>query len=245
MVSVYSYLSLELITGNKFAKIERVVYSKIDFVRGIKRPNGPYVLVTHNGDEGINANHLQILEDPNLIRWFGQNVEIEHPKLESIPIGLANEQWGHGNEHIFKSVMESDIKKTNTLYCNNTIWSHVGERIKCNEVMSKFGIKNGERVSFDTYLENIKKSYFTVAPDGNGVDTHKLWECLYLGTVPIVTKSINSNFYSDLPILFIDSWEDFNVNELTVGLYNDIMKKAKPERLDFNYYKEKILKCID
>jgi hypothetical protein len=235
---------MELITGNKFAQIERVVYSKIDFVRGIKRPEGPYVLITHNGDEGINANHLSILEDPNLIRWFGQNVEIQHPKLESIPIGLANGEMER-NENLYWSVIESGLPKSKMIYCNITVWSHVGERAKCVEALTKYGLKNSERVSIDEYLIDIKKSYFAVAPDGNGVDTHKLWECLYLKTVPIVTRSINSDFYSDLPILFIDSWEDFNINDLTIDLYNEIMKKSNPEKLDFNYYKEKILKCID
>jgi hypothetical protein len=235
---------MELITGNKFAKIKGVVYSKIDFVRGIKRPNGPYVLITHNGDEGINANHLSILEDPNLIRWFGQNVEIEHPKLESIPIGLANGEMER-NEDIYIKLIREQEDKTNLLYCNNTMWSHVGERAKCLEALNRNGLVNSERVSIDVYLENIKKSYFAVSPDGNGVDTHKLWECLYLKTVPIVTRSINSNFYSHLPILFIDSWDDFNLKDLTVDLYNEIMEKYDPEKLDFNYYKEKILKCID
>ncbi len=235
---------MELITGNKFAGIERVVYSKIDFVRGIKRPEGRYILITHNGDEGINANHLHILEDPNLIRWFGQNVEIEHPKLESIPIGLANGEIER-NEKLYEHIIARKGVKTNILYYNCTIWNHVGERSKCLEAMSKFGLKNSERVSIDVYLENIKNSYFAVAPDGNGVDTHKLWECLYLGTVPIVTKSINADFYRDLPILFIDSWEDFNLNDLTVELYNEIMKKHNPEKLDFDYYKQKILQWLD
>jgi hypothetical protein len=244
MGSGYSYLSMELITGNKFAKIERVVYSKIDFVRGIKRPKGRYVLITHNGDEGINASHLQILEDPNLIRWFGQNVEIEHEKLESIPIGLANGEMER-NEKLYVDIIARETNKDSMLYFNCTIWNHVGERAKCLEALKRFGLENSERVSIDVYLENIKRSYFAVSPDGNGVDTHKLWECLYLGTVPIVTRSINSKFYEDLPILFIDSWEDFNLNDLTVDLYNEIMKKANPEKLDFNYYREKILKCID
>jgi hypothetical protein len=241
---VYSYLNMELITGNKFAKIERVVYSKIDFVKGIKRPEGPYVLITHNGDEGINASHLHILEDKNLIRWFGQNVEISHPKLESIPIGLANGEMER-NEKLYVDFINRETKKEQMVYCNFTMWGHVGERAKCLRAIKRFGLDNSERVSIDVYLENIKNSYFTLAPDGNGVDTHKLWECLYLGTVPVVTRSINSNFYSDLPILFIDSWDDFNLSDLTVDLYNEIMKKSNPEKLDFNYYKEKILKCID
>jgi hypothetical protein len=244
MVSVYSYLNMELITGNKFAKIEGVVYSKIDHVRKVARPKKPYVLVTHNGDQHIDGSHLSILNDPNLIRWFGQNVNIVHPKLESIPIGLANGEIER-NEMLYIDIIARWMKKENMVYCNNTMWSHVGERTKCNNAMERYGLKNSERVSIDVYLENIKKSYFALCPDGNGVDTHKLWECLYLKTIPVVTKSINSNFYSNLPILFIDDWDDFNPNSLSAELYNTIIKKHDPEKLDFEYYKNKILKWLD
>ena len=172
-------------------------------------------MITHNGDYGVNGSHIEILNDPNLIRWFAQNVEINHPKLESIPIGLANGEIER-NEDLYLKMIADKEDKRNMLYCNNTIWSHVGERAKCQKSIERYGLKNSERVSIDVYLENIKTSYFALAPDGNGVDTHKLWECLYLKTIPIVTKSINSNFYADLPILFIDEWEDFNPNSLRV-----------------------------
>jgi hypothetical protein len=243
MVSVYSYYSMELITGNKFAKIEGTLYSKIDHVRLLRRPKTPYVLITHNGDQGINGSHHEILNDPNLIRWFGQNVEINHPKLESIPIGLANGEIER-NEKLYLDIIEKETVKSQMLYCNNTIWSHVGERAKCQQSIERYGLKNSERVSIDVYLENIKSSYFVLAPDGNGVDTHKLWECLYLKAIPIVTKSINANFYADLPILFIDDWDDFNPNALSVELYNTIIKKHDPEKLDFEYYKQKIQKWL-
>lgn len=244
MVSVYSCLNMELITGNKFSKIEGTLYSKIDYAVHLHLPNTPFVLITHNGDEGVNSKHLRILEDKNLIRWFAQNVEINHPKLESIPIGLANGEIER-NEKLYIDLIGSETVKSNMLYCNNTIWSHVGERAKCQKSIERYGLKNSERVSIDVYLENIKNSYFALAPDGNGVDTHKLWECLYLKTIPIVTKSINANFYSDLPILFIDDWDDFNPNSLSAELYNTLIKKHDPEKLDFEYYKQKIQKWLD
>ena len=57
----------------------------------------PFVLVTHNGDYGITSKYLTLLAHPLLIRMYSQNIEIEHPKLFPIPIGIANSMWPHGN----------------------------------------------------------------------------------------------------------------------------------------------------
>jgi hypothetical protein len=44
------------------------------------------------------------MDDPFLIKCYGQNIMTIHLKLESIPIGIANEKWSHGNEDVFKEV---------------------------------------------------------------------------------------------------------------------------------------------
>ena len=58
--------------------------------------NVPFILVTAENDFSvpyINSNEpnelsLSILKNPNLIHWFSVNVDINHPKLSCIPIGL-------------------------------------------------------------------------------------------------------------------------------------------------------------
>ena len=38
--------------------------------------------------------------------------------------------------------------------------------------------KNG--YAFDKYLENLCMHKYVICPEGNGVDTHRLWESLYM-----------------------------------------------------------------
>ena len=47
----------------------------------------PYILITGQSDHGIpgTPNSITILNDPNLVRWFAQNLEAPHPKLVSVP----------------------------------------------------------------------------------------------------------------------------------------------------------------
>jgi hypothetical protein len=83
-------------------------------------------------------------------------------------------------------------------------------------------------------LEELGKSYFVVSPNGNGVDCHKTWEALYLKTIPIVTKSINVDFYLDYPIIVIDSWSDFDPSKYTIELYDKTWKDFEINKLSFN-----------
>ena len=58
----------------------------------------PYILITGQSDYGIpgSPNSITILNDPNLVRWFAQNLEAPHPKLVSVPIGIC--RFEHGPE---------------------------------------------------------------------------------------------------------------------------------------------------
>jgi hypothetical protein len=80
-----------------------------------------------------------------------------------------------------------------------------------------------------------------VCPPGNGEDTHRLWETLYVGSIPIVKKSINTLFYSDLPICYVDNWEQLADYNFLIEQKNILKSKTNLEMLDFDYWKNKIV----
>lgn len=185
--------------------------------------NKKFVLYTHNSDQSIDNRHIGILNNNYLIKWFAQNVNIYNDKLFSIPIGLANRRWPHGNIEILNKIINENNKKENMVYCNIDVNTNIIERTDClNNILP---IKNSEKVSFEEYLRIVSKSFFIISPNGNGIDCHKTWESLYLKSIPIVTNSINISFYKDYPILIIDNWSDLKNIELNENLYYKIIKK--------------------
>lgn len=232
---------MDFITGNKFKrschysydeqgfikhrepKDEEIlrIFVKIDYVHSFftQKQERPYILVTHNGDLPVDDNYLQYMSDPNLIKWYGQNIMTTHSKLSSIPIGLGNEIWPHGDEKVFNEVITQNLPKERLIYVNFDVNTNRRERNYCLSEMNKNGLEMGNKLPFKQYLEEVAKSYFVVSPNGNGVDCHKTWESLYLGSIPIVTKSINIDFYRDYPIIIIDNWSDFNPNYFNLELY--------------------------
>lgn len=249
---------MDFITGNKFKKICNYsldefgfnilsepkeneiikIFVKIDYVHSFfkTRQERPYILYTHNGDLAVDDNYLTYLDDPNLIKWYGQNIMTTHPKLKSIPIGIANEKWPHGDETIFNEVLNKNIKKERLIYVNFDVNTNRAERNYCISELNKKGLEMQPKLPFKEYLEEVAKSYFVVSPNGNGIDCHKTWESLYLKTIPIVTKSINVDFYLDYPIKVIDSWSDFNPLDYTIDLYNKSWSDFDADNLKFKNF---------
>lgn len=180
-----------------------------------------FELYTHNSDFGIKEVHLYILENPWLICWYAQNIWFKHKKLKSIPIGIANSRWPHGNVETLKKIMREKNEKNMLLYCNFDVNTNPLERSDCLNKIWPY--KNDTKKSFEEYLRLVSKSYFVISPNGNGIDCHKHWEAMYLKAIPIVTKSFNIEQYPNYPFLIIDSWDDFKKLKLTKELYDSII----------------------
>ena len=87
-----------------------------------------------------------------------------------------------------------------------------------------------------------------MCPRGCGLDTYRMWDCLYLGCIPIVVKYEGYADYSDLPILFIDKWEDYlNITEdyLENKWKEMVEKNYNYDKLHFSWWQNKITnECI-
>ena len=88
--------------------------------------------------------------------------------------------------------------------------------------------------TFHNYYETIARSKFMLCPRGCGLDTYRMWDCLYLGCIPIVVKYAGYKDFEDLPILFIDKWEDY------LSIDENYLNKKYDEMLDVNYNYDKL-----
>jgi len=75
------------------------------FIQKLSYFKNSFVLITHNSDENIlpNMEVLYLATHPLLKKWYAQNACVDHPKIVLLPIGLANEQWAHGDTSFFKN----------------------------------------------------------------------------------------------------------------------------------------------
>ncbi len=200
-------------------------------------------IITHNADEPADW------VPPDCVQhWWSQNVNIDHPKVESLPIGLENNRWWKGLQKRAKmeEMLKGILPHSKLIYMNHNIKNNRAQRQRPYELfgdapwMTVHHGKNGLR--FDEYLYNVSDHKFMICPEGSGIDCHRFWECLYLGTIPVVKKCINSWFYNDMPVLYVNEWE-----EISEELLNDMWPTFKDgewnkEKLTFTWWKNKILK---
>ena len=131
------------------------------------------------------------------------------------------------------SDIEKELGRMNELNSyNNTV------KINASEILNKNGIMcdiNSKLLLRDYYNELCMSKYI-LAPRGRGRDTFRVWEALSCKTVPIMLQSeynyADFDKYNDLPILWVQSWNQINpyfldskIFNFNTSLYN---KKIKP-----------------
>jgi hypothetical protein len=180
------------------------------FLKVHPRIQYPYILVTHNSDYSVPSGYLSYLSDDKIIAWFGQNVDDNSsPKMHPIPIGIANRYWDHGNGQILQEVQAQNAPRENVLYLNFAIDTFPQERRRVYSLLASAPFSYRSPIKkFKGYLQDLASCKFVASPRGNGLDTHRLWESLYLGSYPIVKNSTLDPLYSDLPIIIVNDWEE-------------------------------------
>jgi hypothetical protein len=157
-------------------------------------PAERYVLFTHNSnvDRPIDGRFRRRLETPELVAWFAVNVELQHPKLFSIPLGVGNPI--KCNLDALTSVQARRPAKTQLFEASFETWTNPRERTYCIE---QTDIVPSAKVPQPEFFERLASSYFCISPNGNGVDCYRTWQALYLRTIPIVTRSVLTEHSGD------------------------------------------------
>ena len=181
--------------------------------------NCKYIILTHNSDAEIGNKYI----DSKIIRWYAQNVNVRHDAITPIPIGLENLHHDqNGVVDFFKIYKNLSISKSNTILFGFNVHTNPLERQKALDVLSAhhLTVKIEKWHGPKGYLETLSKHKFVASPEGNGIDCHRTWEAIYLGVIPIVKRTVLSEYFYDLglPILLISNWnevDDFDAEYLS------------------------------
>jgi hypothetical protein len=198
----------------------------------------PFILVSHNSYEGIAAEHLDLLNNPNLVAWFAQNCEFAHNKLLGLPTGLTNSQADESRLTVLYQAAKS-YKKTKSLYVVLSDFAHSGENVVDDVIASLKGVSIASKVSYTEDENNMAAHQFCLCPRGNGVDTHRFWEAQYLDCIPVILKQDWTQAYSNLPVLVLNAWEDLktiDLSEVYIRISSTHFNRAS---LNLDYYRQK------
>ena len=184
-----------------------LVYAKRDHVGAIfqhlRRSRSRAVVVTSESDDPI-LNGSRNQAPPQVVSWFSTNSF--DPGVDSIPLGLGNSYCG-------LTAKAADLARVAGLHLPRDKWLLVNFRPRTNPSVRGPLLQHyrasgwatvEEGLDPEACLQAMASHRFVLCPAGNGVDTHRLWEALYLGAIPIVEKHPALQAFADLPILQVD-----------------------------------------
>lgn len=139
-------------------------------------------------------------------RWFSTNSE--HDNVLPLPLGLGNSYCEVTAKAPLLAASAASAK-TRLLYVNFRPETNAEVRAPLWE---KFGsaawrdsvTREACSPTIEAYVRSLASHRFVLCPRGRGVDTHRMWEALYVGAVPVVQSHAALDGFRDLPILFVD-----------------------------------------
>lgn len=204
-----------------------------------------YILYTHNSDHSLNDSHMNIITSPVIEHIYAQNVDVsvQTEKITLLPIGIANSMWKHGDLLTLYSTIRSTYRdrKTENIYVNinpNT-YPYRHDVLQSIKRHKSFHLATGK--PYPEYLKELASHYFCLCIRGNGIDTHRFWEALYLGVIPVIINNKttrSSNFIHYLQRLQIPFYaiETDNLDTMCTkytnqyfseSLYTEILKQME------------------
>ena len=157
---------------------------------------------------------------PKSVRqMFLQNSFIsKHQLVSSLPIGIENLRWGVNGNPKNLTLGGSWLQRRNEILIGPFGLTHQLRTEVWNTFLnSADGIKLiQDRLEPDEYTKISNETRYVAAVRGNGVDTHRLWETLYRGGVPIVLQDDWSGGMGKLglPLLEVTSWSTQNLTQI-------------------------------
>lgn len=230
--------------------------------------NYKFILVTGDGDETMPDDMIDmgtfnnIINNQNLIHWYSVNSnERYHKKFTLIPIGVNFHSltfgefcgWNDSAMTPFEQErMLDDIKLNSSNFYERTPKCYSNFHFV---TYPEFGNPRQDAINkipkdlvyyepsltnrFNTWSKNAEYA-FTLSPMGHGMDCHRTWEALMLGTIVIVKKSQLDSLYEGLPVLIVDDWSDITEELLHKTIEEFKNKEFNYEKITLKYWVDKI-----
>ncbi|CAF4281257.1 unnamed protein product [Adineta steineri] len=208
----------------------------------------PFVLITHNSDDSAPGRYIRYLSNPKVLHWYTSNLNQKNlQKISPIPIGLANIRWMHGTLDKIAFALKNHRKpwsqRTTFLYVNFAVDTNIDQRTKA--LSQALTIQNvqimKERITLESYLEQIGNSKFVLSPPGGGIDCHRTWEALLMGAVPIVLTSGLDSLFTKTRSIIIDDWSKLSYNFLS-SFNSSLDDDYVPDVLYADYWRQTFFK---
>lgn len=162
-----------------------------------------FVFIVHNTDRSFGEYELRVLL-PHSLKIYAINTTVEHPDLVTLPLGFVDKQLPFIQEYIRPNEVR-DIE----VYMNFTTVTNDVKRKECAVAFEGdpcVCVRSG--LTVPEYYADLCRSKYVLCPEGTGMDTHRVYEAMICGAIPVVLRNSLSHMYMKMPVCIVDSWSD-------------------------------------
>lgn len=179
-------------------------------------PNNEFIIYTGQEDTPIND---KIVVPWNVQRVYAVNALYNDSKVIPFPFGLQRKMIPNDNRlAIMQEKVDADYptQPTKLFYVNMAIGRNKEREplaeFKDNEWITTRFDKESRYFPYEMYrdfLRELGEHKFVACPPGHGMDTHRIWETLYMRRVPVMKRHpYFKKLLKGFPVLYIDNWYD-------------------------------------
>jgi hypothetical protein len=184
----------------------------------------PFILVTTDGDATSPRDFwpptvAALLGSPHLLAWYTQNHDGScAPRVRPFPIGLdlhtSRLGWTTDRRLEVLSRLRERRRPAGAqplrVFSDADVTPNSADRRAA--IVSLSGCRHVRKLYSRVGQGTIWRAYashpFVVSAHGNGLDCHRTWEVLLLGSIPIVRRSSLDPLYEGLPVAIVDDWDE-------------------------------------
>lgn len=266
LLSAYGFRSIAHFTFDQFSDFDpsiveegQIIYVKNDlleryFMNIHPLVKAPYILLTHGDDFTLDDSdrYRIIASDEKIIHWYSSNLNFIHEGLTLLPLGLENFRAGtpynfiNSYRKFWSGAGELLAHKSPKIIFGFTLNKANTEREDAYKTLTSMNIAEEINLPRAEYYNTLAQAQFIACPRGNGIDCHRIWEALYLNTIPVLIRSSFSTHLEQagFPVLIVEKWSDLKdfTSDSLHHFYEENKAKFKEssEKLYLNYWLQKI-----
>jgi hypothetical protein len=206
---------IDLKAFSELRSIPRITFCRSDLVTQLRnnhvKQNHGHTLIAGNGD--FDFNNSESLPRGTFQTFYLQNSSIsDNEKIFTLPIGVENLSLGING--LPKNLVSNHDWKTRSRRVMVGPFSPTHQerqelQKKAGDSEGVFQIVEGP-MSPGRFAKSMLQFRYVACPRGNGMDTHRFWEALYRGSVPVVRRSTWSESLLTLkiPLVVVEDWDE-------------------------------------
>ena len=213
--------------------------NQVESLIGNSRELNKSRLVLGHSDAKTSYKELTLLKTIGFKKVWGINTKPVRNFSGSLPLGLVNDCDDSSLHRILGNI--GDLKTAHettpflkgydkSIYVNFSTNTNSKIRSGLSRILSSLPNVTYTTPDFSqrghiSYLSGLRTHSFVICPEGNGVDTHRIWETLYMGGIPIILGNpIIDSLVSDLPVLRLSRWNELSSNQVLEEYWEHVNK---------------------